>query len=320
VDGYRRMAILAAVVEHGSIRGAARELRLTPSAVSQQLRRLEQEVGVNLLQRTTRALALTEAGVVFHQGCVAMVEAARAAREGLARLQDSPVGELRISSPAGFASVHLVRALAPFLANYPALAVRLHVSDEPVDLIAERIDLAVTISRPLRDSTLVRRHLADWPLVLCAAPSYLARHGTPRTPDDLQAHTFLGLPSGHHPTDVLTRDGREHRVTVPPRIISNNQFAIRQLTLQGLGLSFHVEPEVAEDLAAGRLERVLPEWEPQVLSVDVLMLARSPQPAKVRLAIEALATYLREQTATARATRAVASHRRAPGREPGHRP
>ena len=150
MDSYRGMAILAAVVEHGSIRGAARALGLTPSAVSQQLSRLEREVGVSLLQRTTRSLALTEAGAVFHQGCVAMVEAARAAREGVARLQDSPVGELRISAPAGFASVHLARALAPFLATYPALAVRLVVSDETVDVIGERIDLAVTISRPMR--------------------------------------------------------------------------------------------------------------------------------------------------------------------------
>jgi DNA-binding transcriptional LysR family regulator len=225
-----------------------------------------------------------------------MVAAARGAREGLARLQDSPVGELRISAPAGFASVHLVRALAPFLASYPALSVRLRVSDEPVDVIAERIDLAITISRPLRDSSLVRRHLADWRLVLCGSPAYLARHGSPRTPQDLAAHVFLGLPSGHHPTDVLTGPGgQEHRVTVPPRITANNQFAIRQLTLQGLGLSFHVEPEIAEDLAAGRLVRVLPEWAGQELSVDVLMPARSPQPAKVRLAIEALAAYLQGQ-------------------------
>ncbi len=113
------------------------------------------------------------------------------------------------------------------------------------------------------------------------------------SPHELASHVFLGLPSGHHPTDVLTGPrGQQYRVTVPPRITSNNQFAIRQLTLLGLGLSFHVEPEIAEDLAAGRLVRLLPGWTPQQLSVDVLMPSRSPQPAKVRLAIEALAVYL----------------------------
>jgi DNA-binding transcriptional LysR family regulator len=240
-----------------------------------------------------------------------MVEAARAAREGVARLQDSPVGELRIAAPAGFASVHLAHALAPFLAAYPALAVRLLVSDDPVDLIGDRIDLAVTISRPLRDSSLVRRHLADWRLVLCAAPAYLARHGTPRVPEELAAHVFLGLPAGHHPTDVLTHaDGREHRVAVVPRITSNNQFMVRQLALQGAGLSLHVEPEIAEDLAAGRLVRILPDWTPQELSVDVLMPARSPQPAKVRLAVEALAAYLRHETAGERKGRRAAVPRR----------
>ena len=122
---------------------------------------------------------------------------------------------------------------------------------------------------------------------------------------------FLALPSGHHPTDVLTHaDGREHRVTVVPRITSNNQVMIRELALQGLGLSFHVEPEIAEDLAAGRLVRVLPEWTAQELSVDVLMPARSPQPAKVRLAVDALAAYLREETARDRKPTRTAGSRR----------
>ena len=295
------MAILTTVVQHGSIRRAARELQLTPSAVSQHIRRLEEEVGARLLQRTTRSLSLTEAGEVFHEGCVAMVAAARGARERLASLQDSPVGELRISAPAGFASVHLVPALRPFLAAYPALTVRLVVTDDAVDIVRQRIDLAVTIGRPLRDSAFVRRHLADWPMVLCASPEYLARRGTPRTPEELGGHTFLSLPAGHHATDVLTGPrGQEYRVTVPPRITSNNQFTIRQLTVLGLGLSFHVEPEVAEDLAAARLVRILPDWVPQQLSVDVLMPSRSPQPAKVRLAIEALVSYLAPRPAASR--------------------
>lgn len=209
MDRYRRMAMLAAVVENGSIRRSARELGLTPSAVSQQIRRLEQETGVTLLRRTTRRLALTEAGEAFYEGCAAMVAAARSAHDRLAALQESPVGELRISAPAGFAANHLVTALAPFLVAHPAIALRLVVTDEPIDIIRERIDLAIKISRPLPSSSLVRRHLADWPLVLCASPSYLARRGTPDVPQDLAQHDFLALPRWHHSADLPSaRTGR----------------------------------------------------------------------------------------------------------------
>jgi len=293
MDRYRRMAMLATVVESGSIRRTARELRLSPSAVSQQIKRLEQEIGVTLLRRSTRKLALTEAGEAFYEGCAAMVAAARSAHEGLAALQESAVGDLRISAPAGFAATHLVTALTPFLASHPALALHLVVTDEPLDIIRERIDLAITIDLALPSSSLVRRHLADWRLVLCASPQYLAKRGTPRTPRDLARHDFLALPPWHHSAEVLTGPGgKRFRVAVKPRVTSNNQFSIEQLTVQGLGLSFCVEPEIADDLVAGRLVRVLPDWSGQTLSVDVLMPRRTRQPAKIRMAIDALRAYL----------------------------
>ena len=171
--------MLVSVVDHGSLRRAAAELGLTPSAVSQQIRRLEQEVGVTLFRRSTRRLTLTEAGEAYYQGCAAMVAAARAAHEQLADQQDTAVGELRVSAPAGFAALHLVHALAPFLARHPKLALRLIVTDEPVDVIRERIDLAITISRPLPSSSLVRKHLA-----------HARRSGRPRlpVPADVPSH------------------------------------------------------------------------------------------------------------------------------------
>ncbi len=292
MDSYKRMAVLVAVVEHRSIRRAARELGMTPSAVSQQIRRLEAEVGAQLLQRTTRTLALTEAGEAFHEGCAAMVADARRAMDSLEGLQHHPIGTLRVRTPAGFTD-HLAAALAPLLAAHSAFSLHVVVSDEAAGIDRDRIDLAITLSRPLRDSGLIRRHLADWHLVLCASPGYLARRGVPRTPRELAGHDWLSLPSGHHPTDVLTGpSGQEHRIRIKPRIVSNNHHAIRQLTLAGAGLSFHVEPEVAEYLRSGGLVRLLGNWTTQKLSVDVLMPARSPQPAKVRLAIAALETYL----------------------------
>lgn len=289
----RRMAILVAVVDHGSMRRAARELRLTPSAVSQQIRQLESETGVTLLRRTTRHLALTEAGEAFYEGCAAMLAAARSAHERLAALHDTLVGELSISAPVGFATSHLAPAIAPLLEAHPNLTLRLIASDDQVDLIRDRIDLAILIGTSVRSESLVRRHLANWPLALVGTPAYLKARGMPKTPDDLAAHDFLTLPPWHHPADALTGpSGRRVRVRMKRRVTSNNQHTIRQLTLAGCGLSFHVIPEIERELARGRLVRVLPRWSLPVLSVDALMPPRVAQPAKVRAAIEALRRHL----------------------------
>ena len=293
MDRYRRMAMLATVVEAGSIRGAARELGLTPSAVSQQLRRLEQEVGLTLLRRSTRRLALTEAGAAFYEGCAAMVAAARAAHEGLAALQDRVLGELAIGAPSGLVEAHLVPAMAPLLAAHPGLRMRLLVTDERVDLIRDRIDLAITIGRPLPSSSLVRHHLADWDLGLCGSPAYVARRGRPAEPGALVHHDFVSLPHWHHGSDVMTAPGgRRYRLAVRPRVVSNNQHVVRQLTLAGAGLSFQALPEVAAELADGRLVRLLPDWRLPGLSVDALTPSRVGPSVKVRLAIEALRRHM----------------------------
>lgn len=289
----RRMAIPATVVESGSMRQAARQLGLTPSAVSQQIRQLERETGVTLLRRSTRRLALTDAGEAFYEGCSAMLAAARSAHERLAELHDSMAGVLSVSAPVGFAATHLTRALLPLVQAHPALSLRLVATDDQLDLLKERIDIAISIGTPPLAASLVRRHLADWENVLVASPTYLATRGKPTSIDDLASHDFIALPAWHHPADVLSGpSGERFRLQVQPRVTSNNQQAIRQLALAGLGLSFHVVPEIAEELADGRLVRVLPKWSTPALSVDALMPPRTAQPAKVRAAVEMLQVYL----------------------------
>lgn len=287
------MAMLAQVVESGSMRRAARELGLTPSAVSQQIRQLERETGVSLLRRSTRRLALTDAGDAFYEGCAAMLAAARRAHERLATLHDSVTGELSISAPVGFATAHLSRAFVPLLTAHPELSLRLVATDDQLDLMKERIDIAIAIGTQPPASSLVRRHLADWQNVLVGAPAYLAARGTPRVAGDLARHDFVSLPAWHHPADVLTGPGgQRYRIAAKPRVTSNNQQTIRQLALAGCGLSFHVVPEITEELTDGRLVRVLPDWTSPTLSVDALMPLRATQPAKVRAAIDTLKAYL----------------------------
>lgn len=295
MDGYRRMAVFVVVVEQGSIRRAASALDLTPSAVSQQLKRLEAEVGTTLLRRSTRSLALTEAGRIFHEGCVSMVAAARQARAQLSALHDEPAGQLSVSCPAGFAETHLVAVLEPLLRAYPGLRLRLVVTDERVNVLKDGLDIAISIGEAIPSSGLVRRHLADWPLVLCAAPAYLARRGAPRTPAALAGHDLLSLPADHHPRDVLTGPrGQRVRVAAKPRVVSTNHFAVKRLVLAGGGLAFHVEPEIAEELATGQLVRVLPHWRAATLSVDALALPQRRQPAKIRVTLNAFADYLKQ--------------------------
>lgn len=287
------MAVFVTVVDSGSMRRAARALGLTPSAISQQIRQLEAETGVTLLRRTTRRFELTDAGQAFYEGCARMVQAARDAHERLSALHDEVTGELAVSAPVGFAAVHLPAALTPLLQAHPLLTLRLVVTDDQLDLARERIDLAIAIGTSPPASSLVRRHLATWDNLLVASPEYLKAHGTPRRPEDLANHVFISLPSWHHGGDLLTGPrGRRFRVAPKPRVVSNNQLTIKQLALAGCGVSFHVAPEIAGELAAGRLVHVLPQWKPPRLSVDALMPPRATQPAKVRAALEALMTYL----------------------------
>ena len=172
------------------------------------------------------------------------------------------------------------------------MTVRIVATDDQLDLIKERIDIAITIGTSPA-TTLVRQHLADWQNVLVAAPSYLKTRGTPRTASDLAGQDFLVLPHWHHAADALTGPGGErYRLSAAPRVVSNNQLTIRQLALAGCGLSLHVVPEIVDELASGRLVHVLPEWSLPTLSVDALMLPRAKQPSKVRAALAAIPTSL----------------------------
>lgn len=287
------MAIFATVVDARSMHGAARILGLTPSAVSQQIRRLEQETGVVLLNRSTRHLQLTSAGESFHAGCQAMVEAARDAHERLAATRDAVAGELRLSAPVGFAATHLAPALTPLLHDHPQLALSIVATDEMRDLLQERVDVSITIGVTPPATTLVRRHLADWENLLVAAPDYLETHGTPRTPNDLASHALLAMPAWHHPADVLTGPlGERARLPQARRITCNNQMTLRQLTLSGCGVSLHVAPEIQDELADGRLVRVLPDWSLPTLGVDALVLPRTAHLPRVRAVLDALRAHL----------------------------
>jgi DNA-binding transcriptional LysR family regulator len=297
MDDLKRMAVFAAVVRHRSMSAAARELGMSTSAVSQQVRQLERSGGVTLLHRSTRKLTLTEAGERFHRECEAMVEAALRAQRELAHSRDAPTGELRLSAPVGFAR-HLAPALGGLLAAHPRLALKLFVDDALIDLIEARIDLAVRFGR-LPDSRWVAKRIGAFEVVLCASPDYLQRHGAPSRPQELLAHQWLGLQrerSGGLMLPLLTAAGvAEEPMRVEPRITSNNQLSLQQMCEAGLGLAVMGLLDVHDELQRGRLVRVLPGWHLPPLEMWAVTPQRDAQPAKVRHAVEALQGYLRAQ-------------------------
>lgn len=298
MDDLRSMAVFAETVDAGSMSAAARRLGMSPSAVSQTIRTLEEGAGVVLLHRSTRKLRLTEAGERYYPHCKRVTEAARAGADALQLARDAPDGELRLSAPVGFAG-HIAPALAPLLADAPQLRLRLLLDDAMIDLIDARIDLALRVGI-LPDSDWVARPLCQLATILCASPAYLARHGVPAAPQDLAGHQWLSLARADTRSsfqavplmlDLMAADGARQRIEVHARIASNNQVALQQMCEQGLGIVRAARADVAQALRQGALVQVLPAWRVAPLPVWALTPRREGEAAKVRAALDALRRY-----------------------------
>ena len=288
MEQLKRMALFATVVDRGSMVGAAEVLGMTASAVSQQIRKLEESTQVSLLHRTTRKLTLTEAGASFYESCAQVLALAEQAEQRLAELRDAPVGELRIAAPVGLPGKLLSEALAPLLRAHPGLSLRLFFHDEMIDLIERRIDLAIRVGQQ-DDSSLVARHVADWRMLLCAAPAYLARCGPVEDPQQLLGLDWLSLSTDRwQQVTLYGPGGAQQRLRIESRVAYNNILSVRQFTLAGMGVSVQPEPEVREQLASGQLLALLPAWQPAPIGIHLVTPRRDAQPAKVRYAIEAL--------------------------------
>jgi DNA-binding transcriptional LysR family regulator len=301
MDTFKPFAVFAETVSAGSMSAAARRLGMTPSAVSQTIRALEQHAGVTLLHRSTRKLTLTEAGERCYPHCLRLLQAAAAAADALALARDAPSGELRIAAPVGFA-VHIAAALAPLLAESPRLRLSLLVDDALIDLIDARIDIAIRVGR-LADSTAIARPLCDFEWIVCATPGYLERHGVPATPADLAAHHWLG--NARYTMDAATAAdtlpvialnvtdaaGAVHTVEVGVRIGSNNQLSLQQMCEQGLGLARLGHADVLPLLARGVLVQVLPQCHFGSMPVNAVTQRREGEPVKVGAAVDAFKRY-----------------------------
>jgi DNA-binding transcriptional LysR family regulator len=286
------MAVFAAVVRAGSYTRAARAMGSSKSAASKAVARLERRLGARLLHRTTRSLALTEAGRALEARAARMVEEAGAGAEAVAALASAPLGTLRVNGPVVFGEMRIAPALPALLLRHPGLRVELVLDDRLVDAAASGWDVVVRIA-PLADSTLAVRKLARDRRVVAASPAYLARRGTPRTPDDLRGHDCL------HYTNVSR--AAEWRFKGPVSIATtgaieaNHGLALREAAVAGAGVGVFPEFMVAAELREGRLVELLSAHElPRRTAIHALYARGRPTPPKVRVFLEHLAAHLRE--------------------------
>jgi DNA-binding transcriptional LysR family regulator len=246
-------------VELGGFSAAARELELTPSALSKLVSRLEAALRVRLLNRTTRKLVPTAEGELFLARCRRILAEMEDAETEVGRSREQPRGRLRLHVGVGFATHLVMPALPRFLKRYPEVQVELIVEDRNFDLVREGIDISVRPGPP-GDASLVARKLGEFERVVCASPEYLARHGTPRSPDDLAQHSCITLTlPGRAQWPFDTASGRRI-VNVVPTLGANNNDCVLQLALMGLGIVHLNDFIVGEDIRRGKLVPILADY------------------------------------------------------------
>jgi DNA-binding transcriptional LysR family regulator len=290
MDQLTDVAVFVRVVERGSFTLAAADLELSRAVVSKYLTRLEERLGARLLHRTTRRLALTEAGAALFEASRGAIERIEEAEAAVAQLQSEPRGRLRVSAPMSFGILHLGPALAEFARANPKVSLDLKLDDRYVNLVEEGIDVAIRIGA-LTDSSLVARKLATTRAVACAAPDYLARSGEPESPEDLATHNCLiySYLSSANVWRFTAPDGREIPVAVNGTLRINNGIVLAEAAVAGQGILLTPTFYVAPLLRQGRLKRILANYRLKELGIHAVYPQRDHVPPKVRAFVDFLA-------------------------------
>ncbi|AJY48142.1 LysR family transcriptional regulator [Martelella endophytica] len=281
------MEVFARVAATGSMTEAARQLRLSPAVVSKSIKRLEEQLGTRLFQRTTRQISLTEIGRGYYERLspvLAGFEEAQAFVEGRA---SAVRGRLKVSAPTSFGRLHIAPHLARFMNAHPDLELELLLTDAFVDVVGDGYDVAIRIG-DLHDSSLVARRLARVRRILCATPGYLADHGTPETLLDLEHHVCLPAHNDEH----WRLEGPTGPISIKPegRLVTNSSEVIRETVLSGMGIALRSTWDIGPELSAGKLVQVLPDYESAAeVGLFAVYPSRNFLPAKVRLFIDFLA-------------------------------
>ncbi len=277
------MRVFVRVVEQDSMSAAGRLLRLSPAVVSHRIQALESHLGVRLLNRTTRRVQPTEQGLVFYQACQEVLAAVERAENVVAGAGGAPQGSLRVTAPLGFTRRILAPLVPEFQQLHPNVTLQLRCSEHLIDLLTESVDVAIRLAI-LSDSSLISRKILDCERLLCAAPAYLAAHGSPETPEDLLDHNCLLLRfpgSQQFRWTLQTPDGLK-TFSVQGRFDADDGDVLTGWALEGRGIVLKPLWEVAEHLRDGRLLPVLSGFPPEPVSLSVLYPHRRLLPARVK--------------------------------------
>ncbi len=288
-DPLHGIAAFLAIADRLSFTAAAESLGLTRATIGAQLRELERRLGVRLVQRSTRHVALTVAGAAYREALAGLLQQVGAAERAAAFFQTEAAGRLKVSAPPDLAQRHMIAMIAAFMKAHPGIAVDLDLSHGAVNLVEQGFDLAIRGTLSV-EPNLITRQIGSSPIHITAAPAYLAEHGAPATPDELAGHAclhFAMLRWGR--AWLMSRDGVETRVALTPRLMINDGESLRRAALEGVGIALLPAFLVGEDVRAGRLVPVLTDWTVPSIPLHAVYPANRNIAAKVRLFVGFLA-------------------------------
>lgn len=297
MQAFSSIPVFVAVVECGGFSPAADKLKITKSAVSKRINQLEDELGIRLLNRTTRKLSLTEAGQRYYSYVSQSLSLAQQGVDAVTELQGQPRGKLKLTAPMSFGVQYVAPLVAEFLALYPDVEIDLQLEDQMVDLIESGFDIGIRIGHlPL--SNLVAKRLTPCKSILCASAEYLNQFGQPTRPSDLTQHNCLQYAYFRGGNEwTFTSHGKEFKVMPRGRLVVNNSEAIRRALLEDLGIGQLPTFIVAKDIAAGKLMGVMQEYQLPEHAVYAVFPERKHMPLKVRAFLDFIASRLDAQNA-----------------------
>jgi DNA-binding transcriptional LysR family regulator len=287
MDKFASMNAFTQVVQSGGFAAAARKMGLSRSTVNKLVINLENELNVQLLQRSTRQVIPTPTGLAFYERCLNILGEVEAAEVAVSELQTEPKGTLKINAPMSFGTLYLGKAIAKFSAQYPQLQVQLTLDDRFIDPIAEGYDLTIRIAPPETSPSLICQAIAPIPRVLCAAPDYLAQYGVPHAPNELAKHSCL------HYGQIITgnqwqlnRDDQEYQITVKGALCSNNGEVLKDSALEGLGIALLPTFIIKQELTLKTLAIVLPDYQPPAIALCLIYPLNRHLNTKVKLFVD----------------------------------
>ncbi|QUY47448.1 HTH-type transcriptional activator AaeR [Serratia plymuthica] len=293
MERLKRMTIFAKVVECGSFTAAARQLDMSVSSISQTVSKLENELQVKLLNRSTRRIGLTEAGKIYYQGCRRMLQEVSEVHEQLYAFNNTPTGTLRIGSSSTMAQNVLATMTADMLKEYPGLTVNLVTGIPAPDLIADGLDVVIRTGA-LQDSSLFSKRLGSMPMVICAAKSYLSQHGTPQKPSDMVNFSWLEYsvrPDSEF--ELIAPEGITTRISPQGRFVTNDSQTMIRWLKAGAGIAYAPLMWVIEEIKRGEIEILFKSYHSDPRPVYALYTEKDKLPLKVQVCINYLTEYFK---------------------------